>query len=50
VVDYVATLEYEVEYMWPPKLNLVSVLFLLTRYLPIADMAITMYSESHPYT
>jgi len=44
-VDYIATLDYEVEYMWPLKLNLVSVLFMLTRYLPIIDMSLTMYIQ-----
>ncbi|KIL59161.1 hypothetical protein M378DRAFT_275638 [Amanita muscaria Koide BX008] len=44
-VDYIATLDYEIEYMWPPKFNLVSLLFLLTRYMPIADMIVTLYTE-----
>ncbi|KAF8626139.1 hypothetical protein AX15_005075 [Amanita polypyramis BW_CC] len=45
VVDYIATLDFELEYMWPLKWNLVSVLFLLTRYLPALDMAVTLYTQ-----
>jgi len=30
--------------MWPVKLNLVSVLFFITRYMPVVDMTVTLYS------
>ncbi|KAF8683084.1 hypothetical protein AX14_004205, partial [Amanita brunnescens Koide BX004] len=45
VVEYIATFDFEVTYMWPVKWNLVSVLFFLTRYLPIVDMTVTLYTE-----
>ncbi|KAF8638475.1 hypothetical protein AX17_002186 [Amanita inopinata Kibby_2008] len=50
VVDYIGTFDYEVAYMWPPKCNLVSILFFLTRYLPIVDMMVTIYTQHAPMT
>jgi len=45
VAEYIATLDFEIKYMWPVKLNLVSVLFFITRYMPVVDMTVTLYTE-----
>ena len=45
-VEYIATFDFEIKYMWPMKLNLVTILFFYTRYSPIVDMTVTLYSTS----
>ncbi|KAH6909249.1 hypothetical protein BKA70DRAFT_230191 [Coprinopsis sp. MPI-PUGE-AT-0042] len=40
IVDYLDTLLLEVRYMWPVRWNLINVLFLVLRYLPLLHISI----------
>ncbi|KAJ3481664.1 hypothetical protein NLI96_g7505 [Meripilus lineatus] len=46
--DYLLTIHLEVDYMWPAKWTIVKVLFMSTRYLPLVDLPLALFLDTHP--
>jgi len=50
VYDLFITIEDEVEYVWKKPINVVSVIFILNRYILPGVLVVDIYGESFPYT
>ncbi|KAH8102197.1 hypothetical protein BXZ70DRAFT_59617 [Cristinia sonorae] len=48
IYDYLLTLGREIRYIWPAEWSIVKVLYILTRYLAFADVALALYYHLKP--